>query len=106
MNKFKNLINSYKFNINEQDQMADPGAAAGAEPEAPPAPLAPPAPQPDVGQQSIADITLATKLALHGEFELTPEDRAVLIQVVSADNINTVRELLNTIVSKYDVPDV
>jgi hypothetical protein len=106
MNKFTNLIKT----INEQLPPApDAGAEGGGAPppaDTPPPPAPPPAAQVDPGVQALEDVTLASKLALHGDFNITPEDRASLIQVIDANNIQSIRDILNSIVNSYDVPDV
>lgn len=103
---FTNLIQQHIGMLNEQPEAGAP--PAGEEPPMDPnaAPPAAPAPAPaaDPGPQALQDIQLASRIALQVD-GLTPQDRAMLIQQVTGENVAQIRELLSSIADKYDVPD-
>ena len=80
---------------------ADPAAAPPAEPAAAP-PAVPEAPV-DVNSQSIVDVDLARRLALNLA-ELSTSDRTSLINQVTPENVDSVREALNSILEIFDAP--
>lgn len=105
--KFTNIIHNYRTNLEEQgeppppEEVAPPAdPAAEMPPEPAPAPAAPPAP---VENQAVEDISIAKSLALQLS-DISTADRGVLIQQVTADNIDAIREVLNSVVALYEVP--
>ena len=111
-NRFTNLVNNINtgyLNIDEEGEQLPPapGGVPGGE-ELPPeleAPLPAPEIAPEPGPQAVEDISLAKTLALQLG-DLTPEDRGILIAPVDGQSISNIRELLNSIAAKYDIPDV
>lgn len=109
--KFTNLI-SKQYIINEMEAAGAPpapapdaGAPAGGDAAAPPAPPPPEPAKAEPDSQAVEDISLACRIAKQLD-DLTPEDRAILIKPVDGESIDQIRELLNSIADKYDVPDV
>jgi len=105
--KFTNLIHNYRVNLNEQGEGAPPGEvappadpAAEMPPEPAPAVAPPPAP---IENQAVEDISIAKSLALQLS-DISTADRGVLIQQVTGDNIDVIREVLNGIAALYEVP--
>ena len=95
--------------LNEQDPAmappADPAAAdpAAADPAAAPPPP-PPEATPDPESEAIVDVDLARRLALQLT-DISSEDRHALIAKVSGENIDFIRDTLNSIAAIYDSPD-
>jgi len=111
-NRFTNLVNNINtdyLNINEEGEQLPP--APGEIPgggELPPeeeVPMPVPEIAPEPGPQAVEDISLAKTLALQLS-DLTPEDRGILVAPVDGQSIHNIRELLNSIAAKYDIPDV
>ena len=104
--QFTTLVDSYKTNLLEQDELPPGGEDMPPDPDEMPPAAPPPVPEVEAspGPQAIEDLTIAGKIALQID-DLTPEDRSMLIQPVNGENIDNVRDLLTTIAGKYDVPD-
>lgn len=103
---FTNLIQQHIGMLNEQPEAGAPpaGEEPPMDPNAAPPPAPAPAPAADPGPQALQDIQLASRIALQVD-GLTPQDRAMLIQQVTGENVAQIRELLSSIADKYDVPD-
>lgn len=104
MNKFLTLIQDELNVLNEQDPMAAPPADPAAPP---PAEAPPPAPPPDVpadpASQAVGDIDLARQLALNLH-ELDSADRAALVAEVTPENVDAIRDALNSVLNIYSSP--
>ena len=107
MNKFLTLIQDELNVLNEQEPMAappaDPAADVAADPAAaPPAPLPPDVPA-DPASQAMGDIDLARQLALNLP-ELDHTDRAALVAQVTPENVDAIRDALNSVLNIYTSP--
>lgn len=104
MNKFLTLIQDELSVLNEQDPAAAPPVDPAA---APPAEAPPPAPPPDVpadpASQAVGDIDLARQLALNLH-ELDSADRAALVAEVTPENVDAIRDALNSVLNIYTSP--
>lgn len=103
MNKFLTLIQDELNVLNEQDPMAQ----TPVEPAAEPAAEAPPPPPPDVpadpASQAVGDIDLARQIALNLH-ELDSADRAALVATVTPENVDAIRDALNSVLNIYTSP--
>ena len=107
MNKFLTLIQDELNVLNEQDPMAAAPADPAADPAADAAAAPPPAPAPEVpadpASQAVGDVDLARQLALNLP-ELDSADRAALVATVTPENVDAIRDALNSVLNIYTSP--